>query len=356
VIADIPGTELPDEYVIIGGHIDSWDGATGTTDNGTGCATTIEAARILMKSGVKPKRTIRFMLWSGEEQGLLGSAAHVKAHPELMPKISAVLVHDGGTNYLSGIGVTKAQKEDVEKALAACVGLNEDMPFAIREVSGLRGGGSDHASFLSAGVPGFFWGQAGKAVYTHTHHTQHDTYDTAVPEYQAHSSLVAALAGVGIANLDNLLSRENMTAPTGGGFGFPTGNRRLLGVQLDELTVVDVIEGGVADKAGLKAGDVLIKVDGKPIASREEMVSAIQTGESTRKVVVKRDVHRARQVAAQICRAAVRFFQTPPDVENGHRIIGPQELSELPGRDQDLVTRVHRGVPLSSCCRSWRPK
>lgn len=289
VIADIPGTELPDEYVIIGGHIDSWDGATGTTDNGTGCATTIEAARILMKSGVKPKRTIRFMLWSGEEQGLLGSAAHVKAHPELMPKISAVLVHDGGTNYLSGIGVTKAQKEDVEKALAACVGLNEDMPFAIREVSGLRGGGSDHASFLSAGVPGFFWGQAGKAVYTHTHHTQHDTYDTAVPEYQAHSSLVAALAGVGIANLDNLLSRENMTAPTGGGFGFPTGNRRLLGVQLDELTVVDVIEGGVADKAGLKAGDVLIKVDGKPIASREEMVSAIQTGESTRKVVVKRD-------------------------------------------------------------------
>lgn len=66
VIADIPGTEFPDEYVIVGGHIDSWDGATGTTDNGTGCATTLEAARLLMKAGVKPKRTIRFMLWSGE--------------------------------------------------------------------------------------------------------------------------------------------------------------------------------------------------------------------------------------------------------------------------------------------------
>ena len=110
VIADIVGSEFPDEYVIVGGHIDSWDGATGTTDNGTGCATTLEAARILMKSGVKPRRTIRFMLWSGEEQGLFGSRDYVKAHPELMPKISAVLVHDGGTNYLSGLGVPKAMK------------------------------------------------------------------------------------------------------------------------------------------------------------------------------------------------------------------------------------------------------
>ena len=110
VIADIPGTEFPDEYVIVGGHIDSWDGATGTTDNGTGCATTLEAARLLMKSGIRPRRTIRFMLWSGEEQGLMGSRAYVKDHPELMKKISAVLVHDGGTNYLSGIAATKAMR------------------------------------------------------------------------------------------------------------------------------------------------------------------------------------------------------------------------------------------------------
>ena len=115
VIADIPGTEKPDEYVIVGGHIDSWDGATGTTDNGTGVATTLEAARILMKSGVRPKRTIRFMLWSGEEQGLLGSAAYVKSHKDLMSRISAVLVHDGGTNYLSGIGATETMLADFEK-------------------------------------------------------------------------------------------------------------------------------------------------------------------------------------------------------------------------------------------------
>ncbi len=285
VIADIPGTDFPDEYVIVGGHIDSWDGATGTTDNGTGCATTLEAARILMKAGIKPRRTIRFMLWSGEEQGLLGSAAYVKAHRDLMPKISAVLVHDGGTNYLSGIGATKAMMSDIERAFAPVIGLDAAMPFTIREVNGLRGGGSDHASFLAAGVPGFFWGQAGKANYTHTHHTQYDTYDTAIPEYQKHSSLVAALGAVGIANLDNLLSRENMTAPPGGG---AAGGRRLLGIQLDELKVTDVVEGGLAEKAGIKAGDVLVKIDGKDLTDRESMIAAMQAGGPSKKVVVKR--------------------------------------------------------------------
>ncbi len=226
VIADIPGTEFPDEYVIVGGHIDSWDGATGATDNGTGVATALEAVRILMKAGVKPRRTIRFMVWSGEEQGLLGSAAYVKAHKELMPKISAVLVHDGGTNYLSGIGGTEAMLSDFEQVFAPVKELDHDFPFAVRKVAGLRGGGSDHASFLAANVPGFFWGQSGKAVYRHTHHTQFDTYDQAVPEYQKHSSLVIALGAYGIANLDHLLSREKLLAPGGmGGFA----NRRTLG-------------------------------------------------------------------------------------------------------------------------------
>ena len=188
VIADIPGTENPDEYVIVGGHIDSWDGATGATDNGTGIATTLEAARILKKAGVKPRRTIRFMLWSGEEQGLLGSEAYVKAHKDLMPKISAVLVHDGGTNFLSGIGATEAIYSDFEQVFTPVKELDpKNYPFAVRKVAGLRGGGSDHASFLSANVPGFFWRQDGKANYEHTHHTQYDTFDAANPDYQKHS-------------------------------------------------------------------------------------------------------------------------------------------------------------------------
>jgi hypothetical protein len=221
VIADIPGTEKPDEYVIVGGHIDSWDGATGATDNGTGCATTLEAARLIMKAGLKPKRTIRFMLWSGEEQGLLGSLAYVKAHADLMPKISAVLVHDMGTNYLSAIGGTEAMMADLEQVFKPVMALDSSMPFSVRKVAGFSGGmgGSDHASFTMAGAPGFFWGQAGKARYNTTHHTQLDTYDAAIPEYQKHSSVVVALGSFGIANLDHLLSREKMILPPGAGRG-----------------------------------------------------------------------------------------------------------------------------------------
>ena len=214
VIADIPGTEKPDEFVIVGGHIDSWDGATGATDNGTGVATTLEAARLLKKAGVQPRRTIRFMLWSGEEQGLLGSAAYVKAHKELLPKISAVLVHDGGTNFLSGIGATDAIYNDFEQVFTPVKELEpKTYPFVVNKVPGLRGGGSDHASFLAADVPGFFWGQrGGTAKYQHTHHTQYDTYDQAIPDYQRHSALVVAMGAYGIANLDHLLSREKMRA------------------------------------------------------------------------------------------------------------------------------------------------
>lgn len=285
VIADIPGTEFPDEYVIIGGHIDSWDGATGTVDNGTGCATTLEAARILMKAGIKPRRTIRFMLWSGEEQGLLGSRAYIKANPDLMPKISAVLVHDGGTNYLSGILATKAMRADLETALAPVIGLDEKLPFAIREVAGLpRGIGSDHDSFLTAGVPGFFWNQAGKANYNRAHHTQFDTFDAAVPEYQKHSAIVAALGAFGVASLDKKLSREGLSSATAA-----PGNRRLLGVQLDGLKVAEVVEDGLAAKAGIKTGDEIVKVGEKAVTSREEFTAALQDGAGAKKITLKRE-------------------------------------------------------------------
>jgi carboxypeptidase Q len=282
VIADIPGSELPDEYVIVGGHIDSWDGATGATDNGTGVATTLEAARILMKAGVKPRRTIRFMVWSGEEQGLLGSAAYVKAHKDLMPKISAVLVHDGGTNYLSGIGATEAMLSDFEQVFASVKELDPQFPFEVRKVAGLSGGGSDHASFLAANVPGFFWRQAGKARYQRTHHTQYDTFDAAVPEYQKHSSLVAAVGAYGIANLDHLLSREKLRAPRN------TASRRTLGVQLDELTVTEIEDDSAAQKGGIKDGDVILKIDGAKVADRAELAGLLRAGGSKKVVTVLR--------------------------------------------------------------------
>src|SRR4030095_14839470 len=137
VIAEIPGTEKPGEFVVVGGHLDSWDGATGATDNGTGCATTLEAARLLVKAGVKPKRTIRFMLWGGEEQGLLGSAGWIKKHKDELEKISAVLVHDGGTNYCAGINATAPMDKDFQTIFEPVKNLDPEMPFTVREVKGL---------------------------------------------------------------------------------------------------------------------------------------------------------------------------------------------------------------------------
>jgi len=261
VIADLRGSELPDEYVIVGGHLDSWDGATGTTDNGTGVVTAMEAARLLAASGARPKRTIRFMLWSGEEQGLLGSGAWVSAHPELMPAISAVLVHDGGTNYLSGLGITARMRPQMEAALAPVAAFvaasGNGFKFDLHDVDGLEvGGASDHSSFTEAGVPGFFWDQAGEADYNHTHHTQFDTFDAARADYEAHSSVVIALAALGIADLPELLNRKHMVV-----------QRRQLGVFLaeDGVTVRELAVGAQAATRGIERGDTLLSVNGSAI-------------------------------------------------------------------------------------------
>ena len=209
VVADIPGSEFPDQYVIIGAHLDSWDDGAGTVDNGTGTSTTIEAARILMDAGVRPRRTIRFMLFGGEEQGLHGSRSYVRANPDLMPKISAVLVHDLGSDYLSSIRVTEDLRADFERVLAPVMTLNREFPFELEIVDSLRKGSSDHDSFLEAGVPGFIWRQTGRANYS-VGHTWQDTYEQAIAEYQEHSSIVIALAAYGLASLDHLISRKGV--------------------------------------------------------------------------------------------------------------------------------------------------
>lgn len=290
VVADIRGTEKPDEYVIVGGHIDSWDGATGTTDNGTGTATTLEAARLLMAAKARPKRTIRFMLWSGEEQGLLGSRGYIKEHGDELPRISAVLVHDGGTNYVSGINATKAMLADFETVFAPLRDLDPDMPFKIREVKGLPVGiGSDHDSFLRSGVPGFFWNQSGRAVYNHTHHTQFDTYDAAITEYQVHTSIVAAVGALGIANLDHLVSREGMLSAEGGGRPFAGMRGRRLGVVFgDGMTVEEVMDETPAAKAGVRPGDRLLRVNGQAIAGQDELRSLLRESRGDVKIAVRR--------------------------------------------------------------------
>jgi len=322
VIAEIPGTEKPGEFVVVGGHLDSWDGATGATDNGTGVATTLEAARLLAKSGVRPKRTIRFMLWGGEEQGLLGSHAWVKAHPDDLPKISAVLVHDGGTNYCNGNTAAPPMVKLLEGVFAPVTNLDPEMPFQVREVKGLSGGGSDHASFLQANVPGFFWSQKGRANYNHTHHTQFDTFDAAVPEYEKNSSIVIAVGALGIANLPELLSRENLNAPESGAGG------RRLGVDLaDDMTIEEVREGGIAAKIGLLKGDRLLKVGDRSIADTDELRTALREAPTTTKIVVLRN---AKELEVPV--------ELPPDAGPGGAVARRLGVRLGEGLTVDVVT------------------
>ena len=285
VYADIVGTEFPDEHVVVGGHIDSWDGATGTSDNGMGSATTIEVARMLMEAGAKPRRTIRFMLWSGEEQGLLGSKQYCDDNPDLMAKTSACLVYDGGPNAIASLPTTEAMHAQMEEAFQHVFDLHPELPFELKKQSGglPRGAGSDHASFLAKGVPGFFWDQEGKADTWHSIHTQFDTYDAAIPEYLEHSTTVIALAAMGIANLDEMLDRTGMTAPGNRG-----GGGRRMGVFLSGLVVDGVVPDSPAAVAGVAEGDEIVKIDGKELGGRGDLGPALRAGDPIKPLVVKR--------------------------------------------------------------------
>jgi carboxypeptidase Q len=216
-IAEIRGTEKPDEVVIVSGHMDSWNGpgSQGTTDNGTGSSVTLEAARILMQAKAKPKRTIRFVLWTGEEQGLLGSRGYVEAHKAEMPKISAVFVDDGGTNYQGGIPVADQMADYFAAATAPVNAAFPDMVVNIRKTGKKNEshGSSDQASFNAVGVPGFFWDEVGKADYGYGWHTQHDRINLAIPEYLVQSSTNAAVVAYNLACAPDLLPRAIQDPP-----------------------------------------------------------------------------------------------------------------------------------------------
>jgi len=328
VVADIPGIEWPEEYVILGGHLDSAPQGDGALDNGTGVSAIMEAARLLVEAGVQPRRTIRIILFGGEEVGLIGSKGYVESHPDLLPGISAVYIMDRGAAYLSGLPATAPLENDLRQAFSAAASLDPELSFVIEAVDYLpaavdcggaaiaagsgeadkmraaggcgsaRGfaagrspspandasaletgsgcaataetvheiphvtaegdtvivraiisgstangqdvtleslgltaediaakngdgefkkvvvlGSSDHAPFLRAGVPSFFLRQDGAPEVPYPAHTSEDTLDRVVPGYLKHSAVVLALGALGTANLDNMLSRERLTAP-----------------------------------------------------------------------------------------------------------------------------------------------
>jgi len=217
VIAELPGTDLKDEVVIVCGHFDSWNGpgSVGANDNGTGSTVTLEAARLLSKVGAKPRRTIRFILWSGEEQGLLGSRAYVNMHKAELPKISAVFNDDGGTNYQGGYQCVEAMAPMLRAAYGPVEKAFPELPITLNITPRMpTGGSSDHAPFNFEGVPGFFTIEAGKADYGFVWHTQNDTPKHSIPEYLVQSSTNAAVVAYNIANAPTMLPRA--PKPEGG--------------------------------------------------------------------------------------------------------------------------------------------
>jgi carboxypeptidase Q len=206
-VGEIVGSEKPDEVVVVGAHLDSWDLGTGTTDNGTGSTVTLEVARTLAKlakEGQKPKRTIRFVLFTGEEQGLYGSKRYCEKHAAELPKHSAALVHDTGTGIVKGFGLQG--REAVRKVL-------EPELDSLKSVTGWAGldlggvGGTDHLSFESKNVPGFACRQDSDE-YRLTHHTQSDTFDKAKEPNLIQGATVIAVTATRIANLPDLLPRD----------------------------------------------------------------------------------------------------------------------------------------------------
>lgn len=280
VIAEIKGTEKPDEYVVVCGHLDSWHQAQGTTDNGTGATSTMEVARILAKVGAKPKRSILFCLWGGEEQGLLGSRAFVQKNRAEMAKYSAVYNHDTGTNWAHSLGVTAKMKAQLDPVFAHVNRLlqapdaDHDGPvFDLKEAAAVRGGGgSDHASFIAAGVPAWSWSLKGRSDYfQHTWHTQWDKLDVAIEEYQRHTATVVAIAALGTANLDELLDREGVQTGGGRENQSTTIAEGWFGAKFDGLKLKDVNPEGRAAKMGAKDGDVLAAVGGQKVENLRQI-------------------------------------------------------------------------------------
>src|SRR3989442_13936998 len=208
-VAELRGSELPGQVVIVGAHLDSWDLGTGTTDNGTGAMCTLEAARIIARSGLKPKRTIRFVLFTGEEQGLIGSRKYAEAHAAEADSIQSGNVLDNGTGAITGQALQgRTDLEGLSRAILAPAA-----PLGADSVVDRHQTRTDQLSFLPHGVPGFNFNQPERG-HGHTHHPHPDTYDMAVAADLMQASAVMAVSAYELASLPGLIPRGERSAPT----------------------------------------------------------------------------------------------------------------------------------------------
>jgi hypothetical protein len=235
-VAEIPGTDLKDEVVMLGAHLDSWHTATGATDNGAGVSVMMEAVRILKAVGVQPRRTIRIALWSGEEQGLFGSRAYVKEHfgplpattpaaaganapPQFKPEYDRLNVYynvDSGTGAIRGIYLqgNEALRPLFRRWLMPFDALKVgETTYSASTVTASNSGGSDFLSFDAVGLNGLDFLQDDLEYETRTWHSNQDNYDRVIPEDVKEAAVIVAAFVYNSAMMDGKLPRKPFKAP-----------------------------------------------------------------------------------------------------------------------------------------------
>jgi len=231
IIAEIPGTDLKDEIVMIGGHFDSWHAGTGATDNGSGVAVCMEAIRILKTLGLQPRRTIRIGLWGGEEEGLLGSRAYVKQHfaerqgdsgymsgggsgPLIMKpefeKFDVYFNNDNGSGKVRGVYMQG--NETVRSIFRSWLSVYGDP--AAQTLTIANTGGTDHLSFDGVGLPGFQFIQDMMDYMNRTHHTNMDVVERIVEDDLKQAATIMAVFAYNAAVRDSVFPRKPMPSPT----------------------------------------------------------------------------------------------------------------------------------------------
>ncbi len=216
VIGEIRGTEKPDEYVVLSAHLDSWDGASGATDNGTGSVMMLEAMRILKATYPNPKRTIILGLWGGEESGLIGSGAFAADHPEVIRGLQAAFNQDNGTwrvDYIRMMGYTEAGAHfgrwfgKLPRQITQHIEL--DIPGEPER------GGSDHMSFICHGAPGFRLQSNYPDYRQNTWHTSLDTFDKIIFDDLRNNATLAAMLAYQASEDPELIPRTQRVLPAG---------------------------------------------------------------------------------------------------------------------------------------------
>lgn len=218
VVASIKGSKFPEESVILSGHLDAYDVATGGVDCGSGSSAVMEAARMIALSGAKPKRTMYFILFAAEEFGLLGAEAWVKAHPEKLDGISNMFNRDGGPLAYTSFSVPASLVDEFEKISEPLREAFPDYGFTVNAMTPrarpTSTGGTDASVFSIRGVPTVGMRETDAKGYDFQYreiwHTERDTFTESIPEYQEQAAAALAIIGLGTANLDEKFPRNEV--------------------------------------------------------------------------------------------------------------------------------------------------